>query len=154
MKLINKPNNQSIAREYISTTFTEFILYSSRLLILYRVTSHTKVGLAREQKTKSTNWINYLGQQTFQSLHLVLARVQLSAGQLEEGRAQLQQQHVWQSVFVDQQDSFDAAPHSDPVEFVAHPLESGRHRRVLLEQRVFGAESVVGQWIPAKKWEI
>ena len=43
------------------------------------------------------------GHQPLESLHLVLARLQLPAGQLEERRPQLEQQDVRQAMLVDQQ---------------------------------------------------
>lgn len=95
--------------------------------------------------------IIYLRQETFKSLNLVLARIQLSAGQFEERRTKLQQQDVWQAVLVYQQNALDTASHADSVKFVAHPLESRGHRGILLEKWVLGAESVVGQRVPATK---
>lgn len=93
----------------------------------------------------------HLSQQSLQTLDLILAGGQLAAGQLKERGAQLQQQHVRQSVLVHEQNAFDGAPHADPLEFVAHALETGRHRGILLEQRILGAECVVGQRVPEEQ---
>ena len=52
-----------------------------------------------------------------------------------------------QAVLVDEEDAVDRPPHTELVELVAHSLETRRYARVLLEERVFRAEGVVGQRI-------
>lgn len=55
-----------------------------------------------------------------------------------------------QSVLVHEEHALDGASHADAFELVAHALEARRHRWVLLEQRIFGAECVVGQRVPVQ----
>ena len=76
---------------------------------------------------------------------LILPRVELPARQFEEGGAELQQQDVRQAVLVHQQHAVHGPPHAVLIVLVAHALEPRRHARVLLEQRVLGAEGVVGE---------
>lgn len=52
-----------------------------------------------------------------------------------------------QAVLVDQQNAFDGSTHPDLLELITHPLETGGHRRILLEQRLLRPERVVCQWI-------
>lgn len=55
-----------------------------------------------------------------------------------------------QSVLVHEEHALDGASHADAFELVAHALKARRHRWVLLEQRIFGAECVVGQRVPVQ----
>ena len=48
-------------------------------------------------------------------------------------------------MLMNNEDPVNRAPHSKLVILVSHPLEPGRHRRVLLKERVLGAKSVVGE---------
>lgn len=101
---------------------------------------------------------NYLRQQALQTFHLILAGAQFTAGQLEERGAQLEQQHMRQTVLVDEQNALYRPAHADSIEFVAHALETCRNGRIFFEKRFLGAEGVVGQWVPGnngismKKW--
>ena len=50
-------------------------------------------------------------------------------------------------MLMNNEDPVNGAPHSKLVILVSHPLEPGRHRRVLLKERVLGAKGVVGKWV-------
>ena len=56
--------------------------------------------------------INYRIQPALHALHVLLARLQLAAGQFEEGVANLQQQYVRESVFVHDQHRLHRATHA------------------------------------------
>lgn len=68
----------------------------------------------------------------------------INYSQFEESGAQLQQQHMRQPVFMDNEDTLHCPPHSHFIKLLPHPLEPSSHRAVLLIQRLFGAECVVG----------
>ena len=57
-----------------------------------------------------------------------------------------------QSVFVHNEHALDGAPRAHLIEIISHPLESCRHRGILLVQRLLGAKCVVCQRVSACSW--
>jgi len=82
-----------------------------------------------------------------ETLDVVFAWVQLTSGQLEESRSELEKEDVGKTMLVDKQNTFNAPSHPDLVKFVPHPLEPGRNAWVLLKERVLGPKCVVGQGV-------
>jgi hypothetical protein len=92
----------------------------------------------------------YFGKKTLESFDLVLAGIQFTSGQLEEGGAELEQENVWQSMLVNKQNAFNRSTHPDLFELIAHSLESRRHRWIFFKKRFLRSECVIRQWIPEK----
>ena len=64
--------------------------------------------------------------------------------QLEKGVSDLEHEHVWMAVLVNDEDSLDGAPHTKVFIVVLEPLESGCDRRILLWLRLLGGEGERG----------
>lgn len=67
--------------------------------------------------------------------------------QLEKCCAELQKQDMWQTMFVYEKHTLDAAAHSYLVEFVSHALKPRWDRRVFLKERLFRSKCIVCQRI-------